>query len=121
MQHVGQKALRLDRGDRFFARIVARMSHQMNEQSVHLARSLTGSLALYSSFVSSVLKKLLTDGCPARSTCKRIPSLPRTLQRPQIRISGLAPSSLVGNSRTIEKMLACVFESTPLHGDLTPL
>ena len=30
--------------------------------SIQRARSLTGSLALYSSLVSSVLKKLLTDG-----------------------------------------------------------
>src|SRR5215813_242150 len=36
--------------------------------SSHRLRSLTGSLALYSSLVSSVLKKLLTLGWPARST-----------------------------------------------------
>src|SRR5260370_42064652 len=35
-------------------------------------------------------------------------------------MSGLAPSSLVGSSITVENTLACVFESTPVHGDLPP-
>src|SRR5260370_24734099 len=35
-------------------------------------------------------------------------------------MSGLAPSSLVGISITVENTLACVFESTPVHGDLLP-
>src|SRR5229473_1523636 len=87
--------------------------------SSHRLRSLTGSLALYSSLVSSVLKKLLTLGWPARSTWRSLPSL-RTLHRPQTRISGLAPSSLVGSSITVENTLASVFESTPVHGDLPP-
>src|SRR5712672_3372890 len=86
---------------------------------VQRLRSLIGSLALYSSLVSSVLKKLLTDGWPARSTCCSLPSL-RKLHRPQIRTSGLPPSSRVGISITVEKTLACVFESTPVHGDLPP-
>jgi hypothetical protein len=33
---------------------------------------------------------------------------------------GFGASSLVGSSTTIEKTLACVFESTPVHGDLPP-
>src|SRR5271165_7058376 len=37
-----------------------------------------------------------------------------------MRISGLAPSSLVGNSIAVENTLASVFESTPVHGDLPP-
>src|SRR6476469_8800128 len=87
--------------------------------SIQRLRSLTGSLALYSSLVSSVLKKLLTLGWPARSTCRSLPSR-RRLHRPQIRISGLAPSSLVGSSITVENTLASVFESTPVQGDLPP-
>src|SRR5215213_10366485 len=86
---------------------------------VHRDLSLTGSLALYSNLVSSVLKKLLTLGWPARSTCSSLPST-RTLHLPQMRISGSAPSSLVGSSITIENTLASVFESTPVHGDLPP-
>src|SRR5258708_33289090 len=86
---------------------------------VQRLRSLTGSLALYSSLVSSVLKKLLTEGWPARSTCCSWPSL-RRLHRRQMRISGLPPSSRVGSSITVENTLACVFESTPVHGDLPP-
>src|SRR5215472_539387 len=82
-------------------------------------RSLTGSLALYSSLVSSVLKKLLTLGCPARSTCSNLPSR-LTLQRPQMWTSGLGSSSLVGSSIAVENTFACVFESTPVHGDLPP-
>src|SRR2546423_14934362 len=85
--------------------------------SVQRLRSLTGSLALYSSLVSSVLKKLLTLGWPARSTCSSLPSW-RTLHRPQMRISGLAPSSLVGSSITVENTLACGIVFTPGHGDL---
>src|SRR5215208_3468421 len=84
--------------------------------SIQRARSLTGSLALYSSLVSSVLKKLLTDGCPARSTCSSSPPR-RTLQRPQILMSGSAPRKLVGISIAIEKTLASVLESTPVQGD----
>ena len=64
---------------------------------IHRSRSWIGSEALYSSLVSSVLKKLLTDGCPARSTWSSSPSR-RRLQRPQIRMSGAAPSALVGIS-----------------------
>src|SRR5215475_13350532 len=90
----------------------------MNCSSQRL-RSLTGSLALYSSLVSSVLKKLLTLGWPARSTWLRLP-FSRRLQRPQMRISELAPSSRVGISIAIENTLACVLESTPVHGDLPP-
>src|SRR4029079_2689709 len=86
--------------------------------SVQRLRSLTGSLALYSSLVSSVLKKLLTLACPPRSTCSSCPSR-RTLHRPQIRISP-GPSSLVGSSITVENTLASVFESTPVQGDLPP-
>jgi hypothetical protein len=78
---------------------------------------LTGSLALYSSLVSSVLKKLLTDGWPARSTCKSLPSF-RRLQRPQI--PTLLPTSRVGSSITVDSTLAWVLESTPVHGDLLP-
>ena len=33
---------------------------------------------------------------------------------------GLAPSSLVGSSITVENTLASVFESTPVQGDLPP-
>src|SRR6476660_9753486 len=87
--------------------------------SIQRLRSLTGSLALYSSLVSSVLKKLLTDGWPARSTCRSLPSR-RRLHRPHMRTAGLAPSSLVGNSIAVENTLACVFESTPVHGALPP-
>src|SRR3978361_1584988 len=85
--------------------------------NVPIPRSLsrTGSDALYSSLVSSVLKKLLTDGCPARSTCNSLPSR-RRLHRPQIRMSGSAPSALVGSSSTIEQTLASVLESTPFQG-----
>src|SRR5882757_10879482 len=90
----------------------------MNSSSQRL-RSLTGSLALYSSLVSSVLKKLLTDGWPARSTWRSLPSR-RTLHRPQMRIAGLAPSSLVGSSNAVENTLASVFESLPVQGDLPP-
>src|SRR5208283_5348394 len=85
----------------------------------HRLRSFTGSLALYSNLVSSVLKKLLTLGWPARSTCSSLPSL-RKLHRPQTWISGLGASSLVGSSITVENTLASVFESTPVHGDLPP-
>src|SRR3954468_8643956 len=84
--------------------------------SIHRARSLTGSLALYSSLVSSVLKKLLTDGCPARSTWRSRPSR-RTLHLPQILTSGSAPRKLVGISMAVEKTLALVLESTPVQGD----
>src|SRR5262249_30853911 len=35
-------------------------------------------------------------------------------------ISGLGSSSLVGSSITVEHTFACVFESTPVHGDLPP-
>src|SRR5215831_16048876 len=35
-------------------------------------------------------------------------------------ISGLGLSSLVGSSITVENTFACVFESTPVHGDLPP-
>src|SRR5829696_8159406 len=87
--------------------------------AVHRDLSLTGSLALYSNLVSSVLKKLLTLGWPARSTCSSWPSW-RTLHRPQMRISGAAPSSLVGSSITVENTLASVLESTPVHGDWPP-
>src|SRR5262252_8523485 len=85
----------------------------------HRLRSLTGSLALYSSLVSSVLKKLLTLGWPAGSTCRSLPSR-RTLQRPQTWILGLGLSLLVGNSIAVENTFACVLESTPVHGDLPP-
>src|SRR6185369_1084037 len=84
--------------------------------SIHRWRSCTGSLALYSSLVSSVLKKLLTDGWPARSTCRSSPSR-RKLQRPQILMSGSAPRKLVGISMAVEKTLASVLESTPVQGD----
>jgi len=84
--------------------------------SIHRSRSCTGSLALYSSLVSSVLKKLLTDGCPARSTWTSSPSR-RRLHRPQILMSGSAPKKSVGTSMTVENTLASVFESTPVHGD----
>src|SRR5271169_450554 len=87
--------------------------------SSHRLRSLTGSLALYSSLVSSVLKKLLTLGWPARSTCSNLPSRLR-LQRPQIWIPDLGSSSLVGSSITVENTFASVFESTPVQGDLPP-
>src|ERR1700750_784784 len=88
----------------------------MNISSQRL-RSLTGSDALYSSLVSSVLKKLETDGWPARSTWFSLPSFSRRLQRPQIRTVP-PPSSLVGNSTTVENTLASVLESTPVQGDL---
>ena len=68
---------------------------------------------------SETSKKLLTDGWPARSTCSSLPST-RTLHRPQIRISGLAPRNGVGNSSTVEKTLAVVLESWPVHGDFPP-
>src|SRR6476646_5517412 len=84
--------------------------------SIHRSRSCTGSLALYSSLVSSVLKKLLTDGCPARSTWTSSPSR-RRLHRPQILISGSAPRKSVGISMAVEKTLAAVLESTPVQGD----
>src|ERR1700712_2523990 len=83
---------------------------------IQRSRSCTGRDALYSSLVSSVLKKLDTDGCPALSTCSSSPSRCR-LQRPQIRTSGSAPKALVGSSRTIEQTLASVLESTPVQGD----
>src|SRR5215472_8067378 len=51
----------------------------MNCSSQRL-RSVTGSLALYSSLVSSVLKKLLMLGWPARSMCAACHR--RTLDRP---------------------------------------
>src|SRR5258708_13255651 len=86
---------------------------------VQRLRSLIGSLALYSSLVSSVLKKLLTEGWPARSTWSSLPSC-LTLHRPQTRIGYLVPSSLVGSSNTVENTLASVFESTPVQGCLTP-
>src|SRR4029077_13143294 len=86
---------------------------------VQRLRSLIGSLALYSSLVSSVLKKLLTDGWPARSTWSSLRSC-LTLHRPQTRIGYLVPSSLVGSSNTVENTLASVFESTPVQGALTP-
>src|SRR5260370_42445965 len=86
---------------------------------VQRLRSLIGSLALYSSLVSSVLKKLLTDGWPARSTWSSLPSS-LTLHRPQMRIGYLLPSSLVGSSNTVENTLASVFEATPVKGALTP-
>src|ERR1700732_785888 len=35
-------------------------------------------------------------------------------------ISGLGSSSLVGSSIAVENTFACVFESTPVHGDLPP-
>src|SRR6516165_7760855 len=85
----------------------------------HRLRSLTGSLALYSSLVSSVLKKLLTLGWPARSTCNNLPSRLR-LHRPQMWTSGRGLSSLVGNSTAVENTFAWVLESTPVHGDLPP-
>lgn len=37
-----------------------------------------------------------------------------------MRMSGLAPNSLVGSSRTIENTLLSVFESSPVQGDLPP-
>jgi hypothetical protein len=37
-----------------------------------------------------------------------------------MRMSGLAPSSLVGSSTTVENTLAVAFESTPVHGDRPP-
>src|SRR5215475_2616348 len=85
--------------------------------SVQRLRSLTGSEALYSSLVSSVLKKLDTEGWPARSTWFSLPSFSRRLQRPQMRIVPV-PSSLVGSSTAVENTLAWVLESTPVHGDL---
>ena len=66
-QHVGKCPLLVDRSNRFLWRVIAGMSHEVHEL-VDRLRSLTGSLALYSSLVSSVLKKLLTLGWPARST-----------------------------------------------------
>ena len=36
------------------------------------------------------------------------------------RMSGFAPSSLVGSSITVEHTLALAFASTPVHGDLPP-
>ena len=44
----------------------------------------------------------------------------RRLQRPQILMSGPAPSLLVGSSMAVEKTLASVLESTPVHGDSPP-
>src|SRR5215475_9441196 len=85
--------------------------------SSHRLRSFTGSLALYSSLVSSVLKKLLTLGWPARSTWSSLPSR-RTLHRPQMWILGLGSSSLVGNSIAVENTFAFVFESTRSTGRL---
>src|SRR5229473_3481394 len=70
--------------------------------------------------VTSVLKKLLTDGWPARSTWSSLPSC-LTLHRPQTRIGYLVPSSLVGSSNTVENTLASVFESTPVQRALTPI
>src|SRR5262249_59047502 len=64
-QHVGQYAFLVDRSNRFLARVTSSVAHQMHELIEPALRSFTGSLALYSSFVSSVLKKLLTLGCPA--------------------------------------------------------
>src|SRR5262249_57543202 len=116
-QHVGQYAFLVDRSNRFLARVTSSVAHQMHELIEPALRSFTGSLALYSSFVSSVLKKLLTLGCPARSAWISLPCC-RTLHRPQICTSGFGASSLVGSSTTIEKTLAWVFESTPVHGDL---
>src|SRR5271163_4660707 len=87
--------------------------------SSHRFQSFGGSLALYSSLVSSVLKKLLTDGWPARSTWSSLPSL-CTLHRPQICTTGFGASSLVGSSITVENTFAVALESTPVHGDLPP-
>src|ERR1700684_3919057 len=87
--------------------------------SSHRFQSFGGSLALYSSLVSSVLKKLLTDGCPARSTWLSVP-FSRRLQRPQIRIGPVVAAPPVGSSIAIEQTLASVFESWPVHGDLPP-
>src|SRR5580704_18098169 len=86
---------------------------------VQRLRSLIGSLALYSSLVSSVLKKLLTDGWPARSACTSPPSRCR-LHRPQMLTSGRAPISPVGSSSTVDSTLASVLESFPVHGDGPP-
>ena len=118
-EHVGQRALLLDRLDGFLAAVPAGVAHQVDEHPIQRSRSRIGSPALYSSLVSSVLKKLLTDGCPARSTCSSSPSR-RRLHRPQIRTSGSAPSALVGISSTIENTLASVLESTPVHGESPP-
>src|SRR5262250_2144505 len=43
-----------------------------------------------------------------------------TLHRPQMWTSSLGLSSLVGNSIAVENTFACVFESTPVQGDLPP-
>src|SRR4029077_4137106 len=87
---------------------------------VQRLRSLIGSLALYSSLVSSGLKKLLTDGWPARSTWSSLPSC-LTLHRPQTRIGYLVPSSLFVSANTVENTLVSVLESTPVQGALTPI
>ena len=116
VQHVRQDAVLVERGDRLLARVAAGVAQQVDELVRPPARSLTGSLALYSSLVSSVLKKLLIDGCPARSAWTSSPSR-RTLHRPQILQFGLggqlAPSAV---SMAMEKTLAALFESTPVHG-----
>ena len=72
------------------SRVAACVPHQVDEHADPAFPVVHRLAALYSSLVSSVLKKLLTDGCPARSTCSSSPSR-RTLQRPQIRMSGSAP------------------------------
>ena len=68
-QHVGKCPLLVDRSNRFLWRVIAGTSHEVHELVEPPLAVVDGLLRVVLLFlVSSVLKKLLTLGWPARST-----------------------------------------------------
>ncbi len=115
-QHVGQDAVLVDRGDCFLARVVARMPHQVDEL-IEPALAIVDRLAGVVFLFGVVGVEEAADARVARAIdMEELAVAPHAASS----LSGLAPSSLVGSSITVENTFACVFESTPVHGDLPP-
>ena len=65
--HVRQELLRVDRGDGFFPGVISSVAQHMNELIEEALPVVNRLGSMYSSLVSSVLKKLATVGWPSRS------------------------------------------------------
>src|SRR5262249_1663576 len=118
-EHVGKRALLVDRGDRFLARVIAGMPHQMHEL-VEPSLAIVDGLARVVFLLGVIGVEEAANARMARAIDVEQLAIASYTAPPQMWISGLGASSRVGSSTTVENTFASVFESTPVHGDLLP-
>ncbi len=118
-QHVRQNAVSIDRRDRFFAGVIARMSHQV-DKLIRPTLAIVDRLAGVVFQFGVVGIEEAADAWVARAIdMNQLAVLAHTAPTPDPDLR-FAPSSLVGSSITVENTLASVFESTPVHGTCRP-